>query len=322
MNMKKILLSLGLVTAVFVLPAGRAFAVTDSVALQTASGTIYGSLNIPAGETKMPVVLIIAGSGPTDRNGNNPVMTNNSLKMLADSLEAHGIASLRYDKRGIGASKAAGKKESDLRFEHYTGDATEWVKLLQKDSRFSSVTILGHSEGSLTGMIAASQSKPAAFISVAGAGESADILLKSQLAKQAPQFADTCNRIIDSLKAGFTVKSVNPVLYSLFRPDVQPYMISWFRYDPQSEIAGLDIPVLILQGTTDIQVSVADAGRLAVANKKAGLKIIDGMNHIMKDAPEDLQQNYATYNNPELPLNRELIRHIVDFITTETKQDH
>ncbi len=284
------------------------------VSLQTGTDTLYGTLEIPAAEKNIPVVLIIAGSGPTDQNGNNPMMTNNAYRMIADSLMRHGIASLRYDKRGIGKSQAADAKESDLRFEHYINDAAAWIQLLQKDKRFSSVTVLGHSEGSLIGMVAAAKAGTDGFVSAAGAGESADLILKRQIAKQAPQFAEICDLIIDSLKAGHTVQNINPVLQSLFRPDVQPYLISWFRYDPQTEIARLAIPTLIIQGTTDLQVSTADAAMLAKAQENAKLKIITGMNHVLKDAPDDLQQNFATYNEPDLPVNGEMITAVTAFI--------
>lgn len=288
--------------------------IQTEISLPISADTLHGTLQIPPADGAIPVVLIIAGSGPTDRNGNNPMMTNHAYRILADSLAAHGIATMRYDKRGIAASQRAGTQESDLRFEHYINDAVSWLQWLRKDKRFSSVTILGHSEGSLIGMIAAHKASANAYISVAGAGKSADIILKEQIKKQAPQFADTCSIIIDSLKAGSTITTVPPMLYSLFRPDVQPYLISWFRYNPSEEIARLAIPILIIQGTTDLQVNTADAAALAQAQQKAQLKIISGMNHVLKDAPDDLQQNFATYSNPDLPVNSEMITAVTDFI--------
>ena len=91
----------------------------EAVVLQTPTGDIYGTLLTPERNNNLPVVLLIAGSGPTDRNGNNPLMTNNSLKMLAELLAKNGIASLRYDKRGISASAAAVQIEPFPRFEKY-----------------------------------------------------------------------------------------------------------------------------------------------------------------------------------------------------------
>lgn len=288
------------------------------IQLQTEKGTISGSLLTPTGFTSGPVVLVIAGSGPTDRDGNNPMMKNNSLKFLATNLGQHGIASLRYDKRGIGQSKSAGKKEEKLRFEDYANDAAGWVSLLKKDRRFTSVIIIGHSEGSLLGMLAASGADK--FISLAGAGQSAEKILKDQLAIQPQAVKDLAFPILDSLKAGHTVENVDPMLFALFRPGVQPYMISWFKYDPQVEIAKLKIPVLIVHGTTDIQVSTEEAQRLSRANPQAKLVLVENMNHILKTVAADRNANLATYIDPELPVSTQLVEVIREFVHGGTQK--
>jgi pimeloyl-ACP methyl ester carboxylesterase len=290
------------------------FGQEEEIILETKTGDIKGSLLIPSFSEKTAVVLIIAGSGPTDRNGNNPMMTNNSLKMLAKELQKNGIASVRYDKRGIGESKNSGLQEIDLRFEDYVQDVEGWIKLLKEDERFSNIIVLGHSEGSLIGMIASHKQEAKKFISVAGVGIPAGDILRKQLKGQ-PQFIlDESLKIIEKLENGETVEKVSQMLYSLFRPSVQPYMISWFKYNPQIEIAKLNKPILIIQGTTDIQVSVSDADKLASANKKSQKQIIEGMNHILKEAELDRQKNIQTYSMPDLPLKKELIKFIVKFI--------
>ena len=290
------------------------FGQEEEITLKTKTGDIKGSLLIPSFSEKTAVVLIIAGSGPTDRNGNNPMMTNNSLKMLAKELQKNGIASVRYDKRGIGESKNSGLQEIDLRFEDYVQDVEEWIKLLKEDERFLNIIVLGHSEGSLIGMIASHKQEAKKFISVAGVGIPAGDIIRKQLKGQ-PQFVlDESLKIIEKLENGETVENVSQMLYSLFRPSVQPYIISWFKYDPKKEIAKLDIPILIVQGTTDIQVSVSDADKLALANKKSQKQIIEGMNHILKEAVMDRQKNIQTYSIPDLPLKKELMEVIVKFI--------
>jgi pimeloyl-ACP methyl ester carboxylesterase len=305
--MKKIILLLLFIPIV-------SFGQEEEIILETKTGDIKGSLLIPSVLEKTAVVLIIAGSGPTDRNGNNPMMTNNSLKMLAKELQKNGIASVRYDKRGIGESKNSGLQEIDLRFEDYVQDVEGWIKLLKEDERFSNIIVLGHSEGSLIGMIASHKQEAKKFISVAGVGIPAGDILRKQLKGQ-PQFIlDESLKIIEKLENGETVEKVSQMLYSLFRPSVQPYMISWFKYNPQIEIAKLNKPILIIQGTTDIQVSVSDADKLASANKKSQKQIIEGMNHILKEAELDRQKNIQTYSMPDLPLKKELIKFIVKFI--------
>lgn len=288
--------------------------VEEEIILSTKTGNIKGSLLLPADSVKIPVVLIIAGSGPTDRNGNNTMMTNNSLKLLAEELQKNGVASVRYDKRGIGESKSAGMLEQDLRFEHYIKDVEDWVELLKDNQSFSKVIVLGHSEGSLIGMIASQQGNVNKFISVAGAGRPAGDLIKEQLKTQPQYVIDQSLSIIDKLENGETVEKVPPMLFSLFRPSVQAYLISWFKYNPLEEIAKLDIPVLVIQGSTDIQVSVSDAHNLENANENAQKHIIKGMNHILKESVADIQKNIETYSNPELPLKPELSEVILKFI--------
>ena len=284
------------------------------VKLETETGTIEGALLVPGGKEKGPCALIVAGSGPVDRDGNLPGMTNNSLKMLGTELLKNGITTLRYDKRGVGKSKDAGSKEENLRFEHYIADVEDWIRVLASDDRFSNIFVIGHSEGSLLGMIASQGKNVDGFISISGLGQSADELLKKQLKSQSPEVLKISLPIIDQLSRGRTVSDVNPALFALFRPSVQPYFISWFKYSPCHEIAKLSIPILIVQGATDIQVGEADAARLAEANPKAKMKMIKGMNHILKDADNDRMKNLQTYNQPDLPIKRELVEVIVGFV--------
>ena len=288
-----------------------------TVMLKTPTGYIEGSLMAPESNNSKTVALIIAGSGPTDRNGNNAGMKNNSLKMLALELNKNGIASLRYDKRGIGNSRSAGPKEVDLRFENYVDDAKGWIHYLKNELKFNRIIVIGHSEGSLIGMIASQDKSVNKYISIAGAGEPADKIIREQLKNQPPSVILEVNSILDNFVKGKTVENTPPELASLFRASVQPYMISWIKYNPQKEIAKLKIPVLIIQGTTDIQVSLADANHLAKALPKAKLVIIEGMNHIMKPAPSDRQLNIATYTEPDLPLKKELISNLITFVTSK-----
>jgi pimeloyl-ACP methyl ester carboxylesterase len=295
----------------------------EEVTLKTATGDVFGTLELPAARTPVPVALIIAGSGPTDRNGNSPALPgkNNSLSMLADGLAAQGIASLRYDKRGIAASRAAMTAESDLRFTHFIDDAVAWVQLLRADKRFSTVTIAGHSEGSLIGMVAAKTAGADGFVSLEGAGRKAQDILVEQLKPQLPpELMSQTERILTALTAGTMPDSVPPVLAALFRPSVQPYLISWFKYDPAVEIGKLDVPVMIVQGTTDIQTSMTDANALAAGNKSARLVTIEGMNHIFKEVSGDRLAQIPKYSDPSLPVMPKLIDEIVAFIKSLPKK--
>lgn len=301
--------------------------IEEAVRVETPNGNLYGTLLLPQSKSKVPVVLIISGSGPTDRDGNSPLLKgpNNSLKLLAEGLAANGIASLRYDKRGIGQTGkemllAAQKaktvlREADFRFDAFINDAVLWGQKLRGDKRFSTVTIAGHSEGSLIGMIAARKLPADGFVSIAGAGRPAGQILLEQVKPQfTPELFKQTEEIINLLVAGQTPSSVPPQLNALFRPSIQPYMMSWLRYDPAKEISALTAPVLIIQGTTDIQVSVADARLLAVANPKAKLFFVEGMNHILKQVSKDGEKQTASYSDPTLPVIPALINEISRFV--------
>ena len=284
------------------------------IELNTITGKIYGTQTLPTNfNGKIPVVLIIAGSGATDRDGNNPMMKNNSLKQMADELAVNGIASVRFDKRGIGESKQAGKTESDLRFDDYIQDANNWINLIRQNKIFSKVIVIGHSEGSLIGMNAAINAD--GYISLAGAGNSADVLLKSQLGAKGEQFKDLCFPIIDSLRDGKLVENINPNLNILFRASIQPYMISWFKHNPQNDIKQLKFASLIIQGDNDLQVSVNDARLLASSNKRSKLVIIEKMNHVLKIIESgNRSDNSASYNDANMPISSQLIETIVKYI--------
>lgn len=295
-----------------------AHAVEKNIILTTPTGEIHGILLMPDNEEPCPLVIIIAGSGPTDMNGNTigSELQNNSLKMLAEGLAAKGIASLRYDKRGIGKSQAAIMSEEELRFEHYIDDAAAWADMLSGDRMFSTIAIAGHSEGSLIGMVAAQKSTAVeAYISIAGCGRPAHEVIEEQLNPQPEQVRNEAAAINRELLQGRIVEDVPNYLAALYRKSVQPYLISWFRYNPAKEIAKLKIPVLILQGDKDIQVGVKEAERLYLARMFSSFYIIEGMNHVLKHCEgNDMLSQLEAYKSPTMPIKQELIEHIARFL--------
>ena len=301
--------------------AAQPVPVESAIALNTASGALQGSLLLPAAATpaagRLPVVLVIAGSGPTDRDGNSAVLPgpNHSLKLLAQGLAQGGWASVRYDKRGVAASAAAGPSEADLRFDTYVQDAAAWLRLLRADARFGPVVVLGHSEGSLIALLAASQVAVDGLVSLAGPAAGAATVLRTQLAgKLPPPLAARNEAVLSALERGQTVAEVPPELAALYRPSVQPYLISWFRHKPRQLLAGLVLPVLVLQGSTDIQVGVADAQALQAARAGVEMDVIAGMNHVLKSVPADLPSQLASYSNPALPLTDALMPRLLRFL--------
>jgi pimeloyl-ACP methyl ester carboxylesterase len=301
---------------------GAAPAIADQpIVLDTPTGRIVGSLvlpqPLPPAKAPVPVALIIAGSGPTDRNGNSAGLlgANNSLMLLAQALGDAGFASVRYDKRGLAANSAAARSESELRFDMFVDDAAAWIVKLQSDPRFSKVVVIGHSEGSLIGMLAAQASGANAFVSLAGPGRGAADVLRTQVAgKLPPELAEQNEAILSALEHGQTGAVVPKELAALYRPSVQPYLASWFKYVPLDLIGKLAVPVLIVQGTTDIQVAVSEAEALKKGQPKAQLAIIPGMNHVLKMVDADSPTPLASYSDPALPIAPGLMTVLVDFL--------
>jgi pimeloyl-ACP methyl ester carboxylesterase len=290
---------------------------SDSIHLSIPAGALEGSFLCPDTPAPWPAVLLIAGSGPTDRNGNSVGLPgpNNSLRLLAEALAERGIASVRYDKRGIGGSRATLTSEAELRFDMLADDAAAWVERMRLDPRLSTITVVGHSEGSLLGLLATQRANADGYVSLEGAGRSASAVIHEQLASRAPApLAAQADSIMAAIDAGRTVDSVPPALMALFRPSVQPYLISWFRYDPAKELAKLQVPVLIAQGTTDIQVSQGDARLLAAADPRARLVMVDGMNHVLKLVPPDMNQQVKSYSDPSLPVAPQLVNAVASFV--------
>ncbi len=301
--------------------AGRS-AAEELVSITRDFGSLHGTLLQPA-QGAETAALLIAGSGPTDRNGNGQNIRSNSYLYLAEALEKAGIASLRYDKRGIGASRydnPADLREEDLRFDDFVDDAAACVDYLAAKG-YRRIVLVGHSEGALIALrVAQNNPKITAIVHVAGAGYPLGDILKLQLAQQLmtvdPALMIEANGIIDRLARGQQVENVPPMLTSLFRPSVQPYMISSLVLNPCKLIATQRIPILIIQGDNDLQVTVDNAEALAKAHPRAQKTIIPGMTHTLKhsDSRDFAGQMSSVYSNADLPLDPTFAAAVIDFI--------
>ena len=293
-----------------VYPGEKEIAITSAV-----GSKIYGTLL--SKNNKQKIAIIIAGSGPTDRNGNSTIAPpTNEYKMLAHSLDSQNIATFRYDKRGISKSIAPNFKESDLVFYDYVKDAEKIFDYLHDTLGYKDIYFMGHSEGSLIGMLASEKKKVAGYISIAGAGRPIDVVLEEQMQKQPlpDSVKQQVTTIFNELKNGKEVNDFPPSLAPLFRKSIQPYLISWLKYSPEVEIKKLKCPILILQGDCDIQVMVVDANNLHNANKKSTLDIIPSMTHTLKNAGKDCVDQNKTYTDGAMPMDPVLVEDIAKFI--------
>lgn len=272
---------------------------------------VQGTLLSPKGENQPPLAILIAGSGPTDRDGNQAQFKNNSLKYLAEGLAQKGIATFRYDKRVIAQINKATVQEEKMTFEDEVNDALLVVNHFK--DKYKKIILIGHSEGALVGLLVTQKVVVSKFVSISGAGNSSATLIEEQIGKNAPQLKEESQKIISQLRKGELVENISPYLAPVFRKSVQPYLISWFKYEPTKEIAKLQIPILIVQGTNDLQVEDKEAQLLKEAQPKAQLLLIEGMNHVLKKV-KTLEENQLSYLNPDLPISGELVEGIASFI--------
>lgn len=308
--MKKLVAGIILFISVFNLQAQDSTYVEQEV---TVDKFTDGTLTTPVGEKAEDLVIFIQGSGPTDRNGNSPMAKNDGMKKIARELAENGIASYRFDKRIFKMDKYK-IQEKDLRFEDFVNDVENILSYFKEQGQFKKFIVAGHSEGSLIGMLAA-KDKADAYISLAGAGEPIDNIIVEQIEKQAPALAENARTAFDEMKKNGQSSNYDPMLESIFRANVQPFMLSWMKYDPTKEISKLNIPVLIINGTADIQVETKEAEMLQQAKPDAELILIDHMNHIFRKVEtEDRLVNMKTYNEPSRPLHPELIPTLTKFI--------
>ena len=289
---------------------------SHSVHVAADPAPLYGTLLLPDGAGPHPTLILLPGSGPVDRDGNLPGLVNNSLRLLAEGLAEQGVATLRADKRGIGASHAAAPDESALRLDTYVGDTVRWMCALSDDLAVARVGLLGHSEGALIATLAAQQMAVDRLVLVAGAGSPAGPAILRQLAAAGtpPELVAAARGIIGRLLRGEAVAEVPPELAGLFRPGVQPYLTSWLLRDPAAELAAVRCPVLVVQGGADLQIQVSDARLLAAARPGAGLLLVPGMNHVLKAPAEGRAVNLAAYADPGLPLAAGLVEGIARFV--------
>jgi len=318
------MMSLSMLSPLALLAAATApqpVGLSTEITIGAGAGALHGTVLAPAKSAPdADAVLILAGSGPTDRDGNGQLGIRAApYRLLADGLAGAGINTLRVDKRGIAASASAMSSEDTLRIETYAAYARAWAKALRERTGARCVWLLGHSEGTLHALIAAQQSEGiCGLILVSPVGRPLGEILRAQF-RANPAFApmlDEALRILAELEAGRTVPGdgINPALLAIYRPSVQPFLISMLAADPPALAAAYRGPILVVQGTTDIQIAVADAERLGGARPGIRVELIEGMNHVLKVAPADPAANLATYSNPDLPLAPGLIDTIVNFI--------
>jgi hypothetical protein len=289
---------------------------------QSGTFTLPGTLTLPANySTQIPVALIVAGSGPTDRNGNSagPLRAQNNSNLyaiLAWQLADAGIASVRYDKRVVG-DNLRNVDIATTSIDDFVADAIAGARKLVADRRFSKVILIGHSEGAGLVLQAANRGAPVAgIVMLSGAGRPIGPVLREQISRQLPpEDVVKWDSAFARYLRGEPTGDVNPALSSLLVPINRKFMQTWVKYDPAAEIARVKVPVLIVQGALDIQVSEADARALKAAQPAAKLVVIPWANHVFRAAAStDRATQLKLYTDPTIPIVPELTPAITDWI--------
>jgi uncharacterized protein len=282
---------------------------------KTRVGFIDAVLTAPPDVERPPVVLLIAGSGSTDHDGNGPQVKPATLKKLSEQLVARKIATLRYDKRGAGGWKPEYGRPEDFRFPQFVDDATALVNYLRGSRKFSRVVLAGHSEGGLVAILTARRVPVDRLVLLVTAARRQGDLVKAQLEKKLPpEKLEPIVKAIDAIMAG---QIVDPPPQGLaIAPSMQPGIASAFTEDPIPPLKLIDQPILIIGGGRDLQMARLDFAALSAAAPAAKTLWIPGMNHVLVDVTDDAD-NLAAYNQPERALDAELIDTVAAFVLAD-----
>ena len=272
-----------------------------------------GTLSYQNGIEGQTLLIFVPGSGNPDRNGNQPQLgiNGNYIKQLAKAMNTAGFAFFSYDKRNVTKENIPMILRS-YEFTDLVDDVKAILEKFKDDQRFAKIVLIGHSQGSLVAMMAVND-QVAKYVSLAGLGESADKAIIRQISAQSEELGQIAKAHIEELKKTGSIATVSPMLAALFAKQNHQFLRSYFYRDPAVEIQKLDIPVLIVNGTKDIQVEVRDARLLKEAKMDAKLKVVENMNHVLKDIVID-SDNLKSYYSPDYPLSKSLLKELISFI--------
>ena len=287
----------------------------NEVKLKVRGGYIYGNVLEPKENAKDAIVIITAGSGPTDRDGNSPLLDgrNDSLKYLAYKLKDKGIASFRYDQRSSGKSYKS-LKATNIKFEYLVEDLVECIKYLRQKKNYKTIYLIGHSQGALISVLAAQQEKVDGVVTIAGAARPIDEILIDQFERQDNGLVYVLKEELKKVKEGKESTVEDKDIKMLLSGENGEFVRNWMKYNPVKELKKLDTPVYFIYGTSDLQVKPVEINYLDDIIKNDNLKILKDMNHVLKVSPEDEKENIKRYSLPSYPIHPNLADSIEGFI--------
>lgn len=285
-----------------------------AILLELPGVVLRGTLELPEPDGgKPPVVVLVGSPGAGDRDGNNYNVPgrNDALAQLARALRDMGVASLRYDKRGAGECASLGE---GVLFDDHVRDLAAIVDLLRRDGRFSSVTLFGHADGGLICALASVISRPDALVAACEGGSSIAEQLRASVAALPAEERGPYETLLALLEEGKTDPESPAAEAPILRPDFQPYLASWMRYDPKKAFAALDdLRTALVFGEADMQLTLDDFKALAASAPEASLYTIPSMSHALKTVGPDVEENFASFSDPSFPISAPLAELLARF---------
>lgn len=287
----------------------------------------YGNLEgeaIIVADAKAAIV-IVPGAGQIDRDGNSgAALESDSYRMLAEGLAHAGFSTLRIDKRGSFGSRNAIAIPEDVSIASQAADLGLWQQALAERAGTRCVWIAGHNEGGLVALLAANgEVKPCGLLLLATPGRPIrELMIEKSMTDplDAPSLAET-DRILSDLRKRkaddpkmFEAALLQMIKSPIINPVGERHLVDLLGYDPAEIARKVTLPVLILRGDRDVQVTLVDSKLLASVMPQASVVELSGMTHMLKQDVPGVR--FATYRNPKLPLAPEIVPTIADFIGT------
>lgn len=313
-------------------PVGTMGFINVDVGLPTTTGTLVGTLTVPnnaSSTATVPFVLILNTNTVFDRNGYSHNNRDSSMhgRYLAEALAKNGIASLRYDTRGVGKSMNALKSEASLSFERTVTDAADWITQMRKDKRFSTFTVIGFSlpndfgrEASLAAILMTQRMRMDGLVCVAGESRKYLSMIRAKAAMAFPKhtsgYIDSLAQVLETGRR-FELKSSDGIAYNFFRPAILPYVMELNTYDPKSEMAKVEIPSVVVHGAMDYSIAPEVVESLATANPNSMFVKLQGTSFYMKNGREDM--NTPALQKHKIPISADFVKLVTEYVFSVNK---
>jgi len=260
--------------------------------------------NAPAG---FPLVILVAGAGKTDRDGNNvdvPGKTD-SLKQMAAMLRARNVGSLRYDRRGTGEAYKLEAPGHMTSFSRHILDLAAVIRAAEALPRRGRLIVAGMNEGAWMAMaalnIVGGESPVDGLVVLDASGQSPMETLRQSIESLDPESREKALEAAQKLIDTGTLIDVPEDLANFFSPNRKDWLATWLAFDPVDTLKKVETPVLFVYGERDMQVSREEFSKLAAAKPQAGIRIVPDMNYVLKEVHNE-DENYAAFTDPSFKL--------------------